>query len=172
MSTVDKLKAACEVANQRHLNLKYKFETEERDLRVEAHDKINEQLQEKYGKRLEAAATKAQEARIAYEDARVNAAATQAEIPLGTKMARWEHVRDPNKYHEWIWQPTKQRGVVEVFTRESEHNAGRRWSTPDIGEVVIRVLRKNGTPSKEVVRFHGYGAQRSHEWVREGEKHK
>jgi hypothetical protein len=75
------------------------------------------------------------------------ALATPREILLGTRVEEWLSPkycpRDPKK-------PTGRQGVLEVVISTSEHPDNSSYRAP-VGTVVVRILKKDGTPSKKYV---------------------
>lgn len=76
-------------------------------------------------------------------------------LPPGTRVQRWEskygYGSKPNKLI-----PVEQ-GVVEVWTRESPRPDGIRHSIPPIGQLVVRLFKADGTPSKKFAQRRGWG---------------
>lgn len=81
--------------------------------------------------------------------------------PLGTVLAEWEYPATLYRAatpQDRRW--TKRRGVLEIITADSEHptNWGR-WKCADRGALVIRILKKDGKPSRTYIKT-------SDPWVR------
>lgn len=88
-----------------------------------------------------------------------------APYPLGTQLVEWKR---PSTYGPAPMKLTGRKGVVEAITRESEHPNNRSCSRAEIGDFVIRVLKNDGTRSKQYETFVGYRSQ----WLPEGKKPK
>lgn len=68
--------------------------------------------------------------------------------------------------HEWVYkgytakQRTKsgERAIISIWTNESEApgNIGR-WSMPNIGDLILLPLKKDGTPGKKFIQIAKYG---------------
>jgi hypothetical protein len=57
--------------------------------------------------------------------------------------------------------------LATVFTAESAWPNNQRWSRPEIGDVVVRPLKKDGKPAANCLVI---GAWRTGIWLPEGEK--
>lgn len=74
------------------------------------------------------------------------ALATSREIPLGTLVEEWA---SPNKYNfRGEKRATGRQGILEVIIPTSEHPDNTSYRAP-VGAVVVRILKKDGTPSKK-----------------------
>jgi hypothetical protein len=146
--------------HERAVNALRKLESE-RDielhkLRDAALEKIDAEIEARFGPAVEAAAVAAYAARSALEDARVQEAQTgkDAPYPIGTIM---------------VHHPDGLRGRIEVF-KQGDDYTGSDWRKPQIGAFVIRHLKKDGTPSKRLEKAFKadpkFGRQ---EWLPEGE---
>lgn len=63
---------------------------------------------------------------------------------------------------------TGRRGILQVWEFDSDYPDNTVNGLPDYGDIFIRFLNKNGTPSKKLKRiFHGIPSH----WLPEGEKH-
>jgi hypothetical protein len=130
-------------------------------LRSEAHKKIEFYLDQKYGAKLDAAATARQAAQDVYDTAREELGATGvgAKYPIGTILVEWVE-----RYGSDKLRATGRRAVVEVFTRKSEYLGDRPYIDP--GDIVARYLKKDGTPGKAI---HPIGSYKLYGWFPEGE---
>jgi len=108
-------------------------------------------------------------AREAYEDDLVRkAAAPRADdIKIGMKMVEWTNGRSYFGSHQYAWRATGRTGRVDVWTRETVRPDNMRWGLPAIGDLFIRILKKDGSDSAlfETLRG-GYKST----WLREGQK--
>lgn len=85
--------------------------------------------------------------RLAMTEARA-LASTSHEIPPGTLMEEW---RVPGRYgYGGVPSATGRRGIVEIITRASVHPASKYFKAA-VGRLVIRLLRRDGTPGKDYV---------------------
>lgn len=66
------------------------------------------------------------------------------EVPVGTRMEEWAR----KKYGD-NEEPTGRKGILEIITAESVHPGNK--SNVDRGRVVIRLLKKDGKPSRDYV---------------------
>lgn len=117
----------------------------------------------KHDPSIEAAADRAHAARVALDEALEARALTGegAPYPLGTKLYEWERKKWARE-----WALTGRVGVMEGFTRQSEQPDSLQHGRARIGDYVVRVLKKDGTPSKLYInRFHWRN------WLPEGIQH-
>ena len=155
----DKARAALrEVVAQRN---------DERDrlLREEEH-RIDVEMKAKFGERISALTFAANRAEAEYQQALVEEGLRTAKYPPGTKLCGWK--KDRSYYGstgKWIMAAT---GIVEVMTPTTEVPKTLKWSKPRIGELVVRVLTKDGKPGKVVQRLEGWRQT----WLPEGKKPK
>lgn len=87
------------------------------------------------------AAWEAERDRLALENS-----AGSLPYPEGTLVVQW----DCSIYGGGIFRPSRNRGVMQVF-RKGDPHLGRGYSAPTVGQVVIRPLKKDGTPGKQVI---------------------
>lgn len=120
-----------------------------------------------YNERVLAARIAEHEARktLEAEKERIALSETVHPYPLGTRMVEWKYWT--HHYHN---RPenralTGRVGILEVITSTSEHPANKTYGLANRGDLVIRILKKDGTPSKmyEQVRRHC-----AYHWVPEG----
>lgn len=119
-------------------------EREREDERSQKFRAIDEELRAKYGERLSALRSAEADARAALrteEDAKARAA-TGTTYPVGTVLLHWK--RHP--YAKPSYAHDGQRGVLEIVTTDScfPGNVSHR---PSIGKEIVRLLKKDGTPS-------------------------
>lgn len=128
-------------------DLEGKRRDEIRTRMAEFKEKVEKEVDAKYGKQLQEGSDKLQRAKDA-RDSAIEARALSGEglpYPIGTKLFEWKHERwSTNSYVK-----TGRTGVVEVCTRDTVHPDNMRWSRPRLGGWFIRVLKKDGTPSKQ-----------------------
>lgn len=89
----------------------------------------------------------------ARDEARERAAAgRERTIPLGTIMVEWAFPSWRMYSADQSPKPTGKKGVLEVITADSEHPGNLpTWSWARRGDVVIRILKKDGKPGKAYV---------------------
>lgn len=136
-----------------------------RDLEREARDRITKDVEERYGEAVRSANIRVYEARKALDAAK--------EVQAKTCLT------DERIYVEWTtsgryWDRTPRpgrRGKLEIFTRESAVPGNlATYSQPCPGDIVMRVLKKDGTPSSRFER-NGWNPDSSRRtWYPEGEK--
>lgn len=100
----------------------------------------------------------AEKERIALEE-------TTHPYPLGTRMVEWEY---PRLYRQETVQDrrlTGRAGTLEIITDKSEHPGNKTYGLADRGELVVRILKKDGTLSKTYERVNRPWSLR---WVPEG----
>lgn len=119
-------------------------ERERDDERVQKFRAIDDELRAKYGERLSAlrgAEADARAALLTEEDAKARAAAGTT-YPVGTVLLHWK--RHP--YAKPSYTHDGQRGVLEIVTTDSRFG-GNISHAPTIGKEIVRLLKKDGTPS-------------------------
>lgn len=92
----------------------------------------------------------AREARIAAEEA-LGLSGKNAPYPLGTELMEWKS--SSYGFRSNPHRLTGRRGVVEAITRESQHPATKKYDRASIGEFVIRIVKKDGSKSKDYGKF-------------------
>jgi hypothetical protein len=125
---------------------------------VELERRLREQLDTEFGERLRAAAEAESQAQRALDSALVERAS--ADKRVGQKFCEW--INSSN----WIPRDkvlSGRTGVVEVFGPDTE---GRRlrYAYLSCGELIIRILKKDGSRSALYLALHGAG-----DWLPEGE---
>lgn len=125
------------------------------------YQKIRQQVEAEYEERIDAAKAAHREAQAAVDAAKVAAAQTQTQLPVGTRVAQWN-------WHTSIGGHRRGQafivghGVIEVWTRESLRSAGiPSYNIPDPGTLVVRHLKNNGRPSTKFTRL-------NHAWLPNG----
>jgi len=82
-------------------------------------------------------------------------------FPVGTKVKREERVANSWYRGAKSTEPTYQYGLVEVFSVDSARPDGNRWC-PSKGEVIVRLLKKDGSQSKK---YEAVGGWSRDQWV-------
>ena len=125
---------------------------ERRDALAEYTIALDARLKEKYDEQIRAA--REEEARVhaaLMEEREKEALARQYPYPLGTVMVEWESQRYSYRDDPKLRRLTGRRGVLEVITSTSEHPGNRSYSLAGPGDLVIRILKKNGKPGRDDV---------------------
>jgi hypothetical protein len=139
---------------------------DERDERVRAFGKdLDAELAARYDADLLRLAVETQKARESFEAACEAAASDKPWThPPGTRMVEWEcasrFYSEPNAR-----KLTGRVGVTEIITANSEHGKIADYRMAKRGDMVIRILKKDGTPSKVYV---GPSNGMLYNWVPEG----
>lgn len=107
-----------------------------------------------FGDRLAVAEAELTAAKALSEEAIEKAAlAEEREIPAGTLMEEWKIPR--HTYGRGPAVLTGRKGILEIITRDSVHPGNiSGWSRPAVGQIVVRIIRKDGSPGMSYV--HGY----------------
>jgi hypothetical protein len=116
--------------------------------RADALRKLYAEADANFGAAITAADKAKSDARLALDAARVAAAISNAGwLPAGTVVAEWTR---PYKYGmEREARPTGRLGKIEVWSDQSVRPNRLRWQQrPDPGDIIIRLLKKDGTESK------------------------
>lgn len=148
-------------AQRSHRELEREFDNKRDKLLDDFREKVDADLEAEYGARLAALRQAELDAERAVEDERI--ANAKPPHPVGTVMIGWS-----NKSGSWAresdWQPVA-KGIIEIVTRETVHPANTEYSRASLGDVVVRLLKKDGTPS---AKYQTLGGWRSHRWLPEG----
>lgn len=96
------------------------------------------------------------------EKDRIARTGANAPLPVGTVMIEW---KPPLGFAGRTWSKTGRRGLIEMVTKDSKHAENlSRYSRAGLGTCVIRILKKDGTPSIQYTEYlHG------HRWTQEHE---
>jgi hypothetical protein len=130
------------------------------ELQVQLHElekRLSEQLREEHGSIVDAALEAEREAQVALDRAKEESALQNAASAIGMVMVEW----DKNQYSH-TWHQTGKRGVVEVFTRETQGQR-RGWGYVEPGSLIIRYLNKDGKPGSRYRAF-----EQDSRWLPEG----
>lgn len=113
-----------------------------------------EEADQQFGARLDAAREMAQAARLAElaEKDRIAKTGEGAPFPLGTKLCKWENKETSRFSRKYAWEKVAD-GVMEAFTTESDGPANLRYGAANVGDFVVRVLKKDGTPGARYERI-------------------
>lgn len=163
---LEKLETAWRNANMAADKIKQTREAEQNERERAAVAVVRMEMDAKYGLlqkeawELRSAATKAvEEARVAYAMTGVT-----SPFPIGTKLFEWQRPRTYSFHNRSgrKLEPTGKVGIIEVITPTSEHPDNvSSWRAAEAGDLVIRTLRKDGTPGKSYEKSVSYAAQNS-----------
>lgn len=169
MTELERCREALAEAELAYGELKHTREIQRRNAIADATERIENELSAKYGEVQSRLREAARAARQAYEVAKLAEANASLPFPVGTKLIGWmrSHV---STYRRGPFGK-KSTGIVEVCDNNTEMPIGQRYGLPAIGDVIIRLLKKDGTPGKSVEKYNGDG-WRTHIWLPEGEKPK
>lgn len=149
----------------------YKFERRREARKTELWEQVNQlklkieaQLAEEFGKEGRQLTELVNKSRTDMEAERIEASSKGNDhYKVGQTLWRWEHRNWPVNE----WRDTGKRGIVEVFTRDSVMPLGTsQYSKPSIGAIVLRLLKKDGTPSSRIETTTWGGT--FHGWLPEG----
>ena len=131
-----------------------KRDDERRDLLAAETRRIDALMEERYGQQITATANAVGLARAALDAARVEAAQSKAdELPQGT-LVEWNNQPITKWSRHYKFSRTGRRGKIEIVTGESQFAANLHgYSCPKLGDVIVRVLKKDGTASSKFVRW-------------------
>lgn len=132
------------------------LEREKSSKRRNAIAEIDRQLNEEYGERLKALSTARRDAKEAWEAERERIALEEGTgpYPVGTVLCEWDKKGRLGE-DKSIRVLTGRKGIVEVVTRNFVMPDNLSYGKPDIGQYAIRLLKKDGTPSKQFFTFRG-----------------
>lgn len=151
--TIKQLQQAVYDANRRASELSSEYENaiseRVREATVAARKEF-EPLQARYVE----ANKEAYAAREALDEAKENEAMTGKDLkhPIGTRMLEWRAPKYGYAYDQ-TKKPTGLVGVIEVWTRDSESPDNfSNYRIPHRGDAAIRILKKDGAPSRKFER--------------------
>lgn len=140
------------------------FVAQRDDEQEQRFDAVRDEINEKYRDAIARLRSEAVRAERAYQDAIVEAAKDKLkDYPAGI-VVEWTQWRDNWQRRPDLYKPTGRRGKYEIRTRETLFAANRNHGRPSIGEVFIRLIKKDGTPGTGFVE-----SRKSGDWLPEGE---
>ena len=142
-------KQEAEKAWREHYDAERAMERVERE-RVSA---AREQVHAEWDARIEATHKIMVDAKQRCDEARVALSQSKSPLSLGAIYEKWDMPRMMSQTA--TKRKTGQRGRVEFFLPSSEYH-GSRYDRPEIGAVVLRLLKKDGKPGKGVLRLGGH----------------
>lgn len=140
----------------------FAVESKYRERRYALELEVHRKLQAEMGEELAQARMNVSEAERAWkaEDDRLVIAAATPMHQEGTILTEWTWNRSTNK-----WLNTKNRAVMQVY-RQGDEYAGASYRCPMVGTIIIRPLKKDGTPGKKLHQWDNEVSPRF--WVPEG----
>lgn len=157
----EKAKDRAYAAEHNHRKLR-----EERDQKIyDQVESLQEEVHAEYRDRMNAAHEECVAARAELDAAKL--ADAKPKWPVGTVVCAWKQ-----RTEGWMQRPTGEwkviaKGVMEIITAESEHpDSLNKYSRASIGDVVVRLLKKDGTPGKKYESLTGWKAKH---WLPEGQ---
>lgn len=111
-----------------------------------AKEKIWAQAQKKYGKTIDDAKKKHDDAGDEITALRIKYAHVLSGVPVNCTLEEWR--QDYQSDGSLQWMKTGRKGQAEVFLHGSEWPNNKRWDKPDVGKMIVRVLGKNGRPTQ------------------------
>jgi hypothetical protein len=131
----------------------YDVEKRRRDREQVLMAELNATLKAEFGAERNAAeaAKKVAEEAVKAEVDRIRSIESEAAVPypVGTKLIGWKRSRNA-----WTssrdWSKSGVVGVMEIFKAGDEVPANIRWNTPVAGQIVIRLLKKDGSKAARV----------------------
>lgn len=169
MATIEELEAERDRARMGVMRLETAHSADLRRLTAEFERKLRDELDAKYKKPL--AELKAAEATAqAALDAALVAVAGARELPKGT-LYEWRRKESRPWARDYALRPTGRRGVLEVVTRGSAFPSNQgSWRRPAVGTVIVRLLKKDGSPSLMWETWHENPVSHQANWLPAGVK--
>jgi hypothetical protein len=150
MTRLEELLEASEAA-ERHVR---KLEHERFEEEYKLKKRLQEQLDGIFGEPIRTAKEAHAIAKTAWQSEydRIALESAKPSYPVGTKVQKWIS----SNYDRKTWIRSKEDiGMVEIITPESKHPATKTYGKARIGEVVVRKLKKDGTPSQNYINVSG-----------------
>ena len=168
---LEKLESAVRAASAAHWKVDNERHEAHRDLISRARSEIAEAMSREFGKRLEATASIVRAATAARDAARIELAnAGGGKYRPGQKMVEWR--RKPAYASGPDYSVTGRVGLIEVYTNDTvvPERFHRSYRKPEIGELVLRPMKADGTPGVKIEMARGWSGDRTefHNWFSEG----
>ena len=129
-------------------------------------EELRKRVSEKYGEQeIKACKEYSEAARAVKEEMdrrRVLAGEAGVPHPVGTRMAQWKRVLFGDG-----WRTSGVYGVLEVFKKGDDYPLNMRYSAPNPGDIIVRILTKDGKPGRK---FERMGVFRDSAWMPEGQE--
>jgi len=143
-------------------------EARRRDRERELTKELNARLDAEYGAEMKAAwdARREAEELCRREADRVREAESMASLPwpVGTRLVGWNLPRGYSPDQRMT--RTGETAVLEVYKEGDPLPGNTRWDRPSPGQVVLRPLKKDGTPGAKARCWNAYGMAKR--WYAEG----
>ena len=164
--TIESLEKALHDARKVRYEVEGRYEARKSELYREACNKVNAEL----GGSLslaKSAENKASEALRNAENAeRLASASSNLPYPEGTIVRGWERSRSPWDAH--CMNRTGKCGVIEIYKEGDAYPSNRsRWSLPKAGEIVVRILKRDGSKGIEAEKYNFAECAKEY-WLPEG----
>jgi hypothetical protein len=170
MTDADSLKQQLDEAHIDRVRIALRRNERRQELVREAMAKVERDLDAEFPEFTEAVAEEDQR-RIAYEDARLEAAKARVSRNNYGVLVEWG-MRDRNWYNlekRYLMYKTGRRAVLEVCDRNTIFDRNMAdWRRPAIGEIFLRRIKKNGENSAQIIKLHNEEIPSS--WLPEGDK--
>jgi hypothetical protein len=170
MSNLEELRTAYREASGRYETIRDERMRRER----EEQDKVREKIRSLFGDNETAASVAlagAENAFHAEEDRlRVLGNSTKLPHPEGTVLVEWKAGR---YYADKTLRPAR-KAVLQIYREGDPLPANVKWHRPQVGEIILRLLKKDGTPSSAIEQIHSRGdwfvndAGGRYHWLRVG----
>ncbi len=125
------------------------------------------EVTERHKAKLETLKAEEKRLRLGMEAAKVAESSGQW-YPVGSIVTKWE-----DKSSRWArqpdYQPTKQKGIVEVYDGSQQLPGNIEHGLPSIGDLVVFFLKKDGTKGSRFEKFNGFGRKEMTHWCIDGE---
>jgi hypothetical protein len=149
--TIESLEKTLADAVKVRYEVEGKYEARKSELYREACEKVNAEL----GGSLSLAKSAESKASMALKDAenaeRLAGASSKLPYPEGIIVCGWKD------RGSWAMNPgmdrTGKRGVIEIYKQGDAYPSRSRWNRPAVGEIVVRMLKKDGSKSIEAEKY-------------------
>lgn len=160
---IEELKQDYHKASTELYALKAKYDSRKQELLTGLYAQLHSEL----GVEVETAEATERAMRQAYEAERDRLAVENSKPPYpeGTILVEW------NQSNWSIYAiPSSDRAVMQIF-RKGDEFLGKGSNQPCAGRAVLRMLKKDGTPGKQVRLWQKYWEGEDRRWLPEGVKH-
>lgn len=166
MTELERCKAEYDEADFAEREILRNRRAEECEYMRVARETITKELEEKYGNELRELAAKRQAVQAAYDAAIVADTIANLMYPVGTKLIGWMKPNIRYRQRDAKYAQVAA-GILEIVGPDTKFAENLEYR-PGVGKVIVRLLKKDGTPS---VKYDSY-RNGKHKWLPEGEKPK
>jgi hypothetical protein len=160
------LEEILKVAEDKHTDYQRRYRAKSDELMAEVNKKLADEFEKEYRETSNALGLAQKNLKEYTEAQRIAETQSKLPYPIGTIFELWKNT------NTWVtggvWKKTNETAILEIFTSDSDYPDNLRLNRPCVGEVILRILKKDSSKGKKTVRWHcrlGYGEK----WLTENE---